>query len=173
MAAPVARLAVSIGTLRRVPGDQLSGRVRDRRAGSLVALDVVAAARGFRRRNPGGNSRVPRHSGLVRIPGEIPRFCGWMSTRAPSSPATMHGGLPFLARVAWVVVTGTALAIVIFSVPSSYEYYSSVCTAASGVCSERAVGQATPEGVRALRDVGLSVRAYAISNVVIDKVFQL
>jgi hypothetical protein len=96
-----------------------------------------------------------------------------MSTRAPSSPATMHGRLLFLARVAWVVVTGTALAIVIFSVPSSYEYYSSVCTAASGVCSERAVGQATPEGVRALRDVGLSVRAYAISNVVIDKVFQL
>ena len=70
-------------------------------------------------------------------------------------------------------MAGTALAIMVFSVPSSYEYYSSVCTAASGVCSERAVGQPTPEGVRALQDTGLSVRFYAISNVVIDKAFQL
>jgi hypothetical protein len=96
-----------------------------------------------------------------------------MSTHAPSSPATMHGRSLFLARMAWVVVAGTALAIMVFSVPSSYEYYSSVCTAASGVCSERAVGQATPEGVRALQGMGLSIRSYAISNVVIDKVFQL
>ena len=96
-----------------------------------------------------------------------------MSTRVPSSPATMQGRLLFLARVAWVVVAGTALAIMVFSVPSSYEYYSSVCTAASGVCSERAVGQATPEGVRALGDVGLSLRSYALLNVALDKVFQL
>src|SRR5215218_2084416 len=173
MAAPVARLAVSIGAVRRVPGSQLSCRVRDRRAWSLVALDVVAAARGFRRRVTGGASRVPWHPGLVCIPGEIPRVCGGMSTRAPSHPAAMHGRSLFLARVAWVVVAGTGLAIVVFSVPSSYEYYSSACTAASRMCSERVVGQATPEGVRALRDMGLSVRFYAISNVVIDKVFQL
>ena len=96
-----------------------------------------------------------------------------MSTRAQPSPATMQGRSLFLARVAWVMVAGTALAIVVFSVPSSYEYYASVCTAASGVCSERAVGQVTPEGVRALQDAGSSVRFYAISNVVIDKVFQL
>jgi hypothetical protein len=96
-----------------------------------------------------------------------------MSARAPSSPGTMHGRSLFLARLAWVVVAGTALAIMVFSVPSSYEYYSGVCTAASGVCSERAVGQATPEGVRVLQGAGSSVRFYAISNVVIDKVFQL
>ena len=96
-----------------------------------------------------------------------------MSTRTPSSPVSMQGRSLFLVRVAWVVVAGTALAIVVFSVPSSYEYYSSVCTAASRVCSERAVGQVTPEGVQALRDVGLSVRSYAISNIVFDKVFQL
>jgi hypothetical protein len=96
-----------------------------------------------------------------------------MSTRAPSHPATLRGRPLLLARAAWVVVAFTALAIVVFSVPSSYEYYSSVCTAADGACSERAVGQATPEGVRALRDVGLSVRSYAISHVVIDKVFEL
>jgi hypothetical protein len=96
-----------------------------------------------------------------------------MSIRVPSYPATLHGRPLFLARAAWVVVAVTALAIVVFSVPSSYEYYSSACTAVAGVCSERAVGQATSEGVQALRDVGFSVRSYAISNVVIDKVFQV
>jgi hypothetical protein len=88
---------------------------------------------------------------------------------------TLHGRWLFLARMAWVVVAITALAIVVFSVPSSFEHYSSVCTAASEVCSERAVDQPQPtsEGVRALRDVGLSVRSYAILNIAIDKVFQL
>jgi hypothetical protein len=42
-----------------------------------------------------------------------------------------------------VVVAVTALAIVVFSVPSSFEYYRGVCTLASEVCSERAVNQAT------------------------------
>jgi hypothetical protein len=75
--------------------------------------------------------------------------------------------------MAWVVVAITALAIVVLSVPSSFEHYRGVCTAASEVCSERAVDQATPEGVRTLRDVGLSMRSYALLNVVVDKIFQL
>src|SRR5829696_1095899 len=94
-----------------------------------------------------------------------------MST--PSPGATLRGRWLLLARMAWVAVTITALAIVLFSVPSSFEHYRSVCTAASEVCSERAAGQPTPEGVRALQDVGLSVRSYALLNVVVDKVFQL
>ena len=75
--------------------------------------------------------------------------------------------------MAWVAVAITVLAIVLFSVPSSFEHYRSVCTAASEVCSERAVGQLTPEGVRALREMGLSVGSYALFNVVIEKIFQL
>ena len=75
--------------------------------------------------------------------------------------------------MAWVVVAVTALAIVVFSVPRSFEYYRGVCTLASEVCSERAVNQATPEGVRALRDAGLSLRSYALLSVAVDKVFQL
>jgi hypothetical protein len=35
------------------------------------------------------------------------------------------------------------------------------------------VDQPTPEGARALRDAGLSVRTYALLNVVLDKVYQL
>jgi hypothetical protein len=96
-----------------------------------------------------------------------------MSPRAPLPPTTLREPWLLFARVAWVVVAITALAIVVFSVPSSFEHYSSVCTAASEVCSERAVDQPTPEGVRALHDAGLSVRTYALLNVIVDKIFQL
>src|SRR5215217_1902988 len=91
----------------------------------------------------------------------------------PSPGATLRSRWLLPARVAWVVMAITVLAIILFSIPSSFEYYRGVCVASSGVCSERAVDQVTPEGVRALRDAGLSVRSYAISNVVIDMVFQL
>ena len=96
-----------------------------------------------------------------------------MSPRASPAPTTLRGSWLILARVAWVVVATTALAIIVFSVPSSFEHYSSVCTATSEVCSERARDQPTPEGVRALLDAGLSVRIYALLNVIVDKVFQL
>jgi hypothetical protein len=96
-----------------------------------------------------------------------------MSARVASPLGGLRGRRLLVARVAWAAVAVTALAIVVFSVPSSFEHFRSVCTAASGVCSERAIEQPTPEGVRALREAGLSVRSYAILNVVIDKVFQL
>jgi hypothetical protein len=96
-----------------------------------------------------------------------------MSTRTSLPALTLRGRWLLPARVAWVAVAITALAIILFSIPSSFEHYRSVCTAASEVCAERAVDQATPEGVRALGDIGLSLRSYALLNVVVDKVFQL
>src|SRR5215212_4962621 len=96
-----------------------------------------------------------------------------MSARTSPPDTSPHGCWLLLARLAWVAVAIAALAIVFFSIPSSFEHYRSVCTAASEVCSKRAVAQPTPEGVRALREVGLSVRSYAHLNVFIDKVFQL
>src|ERR671913_770040 len=97
-----------------------------------------------------------------------------MSTRTSSPALTLRGRWFLPARVAWVAVAITVLAIILFSIPSSFEHYSSVCTAASEVCSdERTVDQPTPEGVRALQDAGLSVHTYALLNVVVDKVFQL
>jgi hypothetical protein len=91
-----------------------------------------------------------------------------------SPPATiLQGRWLLLARVTWVAVAITAFAIILFSIPSSFEYYRGVCTAASEVCAERAVDQATPEGVRVLGDIGLSLHSYALLNVVIDKAFLL
>src|SRR5215211_9405903 len=88
-------------------------------------------------------------------------------------PATLQGRWLLLALMAWVAVAITALAIVVFSVPSSFEHYRTVCTAPSEVCTDRALWQPTPEGVRALRDVGLSLDAYALLNVAIDKIGDL
>jgi hypothetical protein len=96
-----------------------------------------------------------------------------MSTRTSPPAITLRERWLLPARVAWVVLAITVLAIILFSIPSSFEHYSSVCTAASEVCAERAVHQATPEGVRALGETGLSLRSYALLNVVVDKVFQL
>lgn len=96
-----------------------------------------------------------------------------MITRTSPPALTLRGRWLLPARVAWVAVAITVLAIILFSIPSSFEHYQSVCTAASEVCAERAVHQATPEGVRALGDIGLSLRSYALLNVVVDKVFQL
>ena len=96
-----------------------------------------------------------------------------MSARVGPPLTILRGRRLLFARAAWVAVAGTALAIVLFSIPSSFEHYRSVCTAAAEVCSERAVDQATPQGVRALQDAGLSLRSYALLNVIVDKVFQL
>ena len=76
-----------------------------------------------------------------------------MSPRASSAATGSHGRWLLLARLAWVAVAITALAIVLFSIPSSFEYFRR-CAPPSEVCSERAVGQLTPEGVQALRDDG-------------------
>jgi hypothetical protein len=82
----------------------------------------------------------------------------------------LRGRQLLVARVAWVVVAVAALAIVLFGFPSSLEHFRSVCTVASEVCSERAVGRPTPEGARALQDAGLSLSTYAFLNVAVDKV---
>jgi hypothetical protein len=96
-----------------------------------------------------------------------------MSTRTSPPAITLRRRWLLPVRVAWVAVAITVLAIILFSVPSSFEHYRTVCTAASEVCSEHAVGQPTPEGVRALRVMGLSVGSYALFNVVVEKIFQL
>src|SRR5919107_4288606 len=96
-----------------------------------------------------------------------------MRSRASPPVTALRGGWLLLARVVWVAVGITALAIALFSVPSSFELYRTVCTAAPEVCTQRAVWQPTPEGVRALGDVGLSLDAYALLNVAIDKIGDL
>jgi hypothetical protein len=105
---------------------------------------------------------------------EQARGDGEMNLRAsPPATSSLRGRWLLLARVVWVAVAITALAIALFSIPSSFEHYRTVCTAAPEVCTESAVWQPTPEGVRASQDVGLSLDSYALLNVAIDKIGDL
>jgi len=80
-----------------------------------------------------------------------------MSPRASPPATSLPGRWLLLARVVWVMVAIVALAIVVFSVPLTFDKYSTVCAAAAQVCStQQAVPQLTPEGVQALREMGLS-----------------
>ena len=54
-----------------------------------------------------------------------------MSARVVPPLAPLHDLLLLVARVAWVVVAVAALAIVLFSFPSSLEHFRSVCTVTS------------------------------------------
>ena len=97
-----------------------------------------------------------------------------MSTRSSRPDTGLHGRWLLLSRVAWVAVAITALAIVVFSAPITFEQFRTVCTASAEVCSTQgAVEQLTPEGVQALQEVDLSLRFYAALNVAIATVFQL
>ena len=51
-----------------------------------------------------------------------------MSARVAPPLTSLRGRRLLFARVAWVAVAVTALAIILFSVPSSFEYYRGVCT---------------------------------------------
>ena len=52
-----------------------------------------------------------------------------MSARVASPLGGLRGRQLLVARVAWVAVAVTALTIILFSVPSSFEYYRGVCNA--------------------------------------------
>ncbi len=62
-----------------------------------------------------------------------------------------------LARTAWAILAGVALAFCIASIPPGYTEKLIVCTQSS--CSNQ---QATPDLVRALHSAGLSLQFYAI-----------
>jgi hypothetical protein len=63
-----------------------------------------------------------------------------MSARASPPATALRGRWLHLARVAWVAVAITALAIALFSIPSSFEQYRTVCTATSEVCTKKQYG---------------------------------
>ncbi len=67
------------------------------------------------------------------------------------------------ARVAWVVVAATAVALVVFSVPALFTQLATLCRGSAEVCFER--GGLTPESLRTLQETGLSLHNYAALQV--------
>jgi hypothetical protein len=64
-----------------------------------------------------------------------------------------------VGRIAWVALALVALAITAASIPLLFEQYSTLCFRAAARCLERS--QLTPEGLRELEQVGISLGIYA------------
>jgi hypothetical protein len=69
----------------------------------------------------------------------------------------------FVDQLAWVVVALLTLAITAASAPADFERYSTLCAAAPGSCLERS--QLTPEELREMEGIGLSLGLYAAIGV--------
>ena len=64
-----------------------------------------------------------------------------------------------VARIAWVAVALLALAITAASTPLLFEQYSTLCSRVAANCLDRS--QLTPEGLRELGQIGISLGIYA------------
>ena len=64
-----------------------------------------------------------------------------------------------VARIAWILVALVALAMTAASIPLLFEQYSTLCFRAAASCLE--LSQLTPEGLRQLEQVGITLGIYA------------
>ena len=80
---------------------------------------------------------------------------------APSNP--LRGRQLLFARVAWIVVAVVVLALDAASIPYAYASYKNLCTRGAEFCRDE--GLLTPEGARALQEIGLSREFYAAHDV--------
>jgi hypothetical protein len=69
----------------------------------------------------------------------------------------------YVLQAAWVVVALLTLAITAASAPADFERYSALCAGAPGSCLERS--QLTPEELREMERIGLSLGLYAAIGV--------
>src|SRR5918992_4190712 len=97
-----------------------------------------------------------------------------MGSRMTPTTRDRRSGRPLLLlRWMWVVLAILVLALNAAGIPHLYTKYKSVCTSAACAHSEE-IARLTPEGVRALRDFGLSPEFYgAYVGVVLPEVAAL
>jgi hypothetical protein len=69
----------------------------------------------------------------------------------------LRGRPLLLARLTFVLLTAVVLGLDAWSIPYAYARYREICTGTGSSCSDRL----TPEGVQALREIGLSPEFYA------------
>lgn len=82
-----------------------------------------------------------------------------------ATAARLHGRWLQLRRVGWVVVVGLALGLFVASIPSYFAHLRLLCIGTTDACN--ASGQLTPDDVRRLHELGLSLDFYATYNVVL------
>ena len=97
-----------------------------------------------------------------------PHLIAQNTTRPHSQSETdtqLHGYRLILARASWAIIAIVALALCIADIPPGYAQFLTVCTEA--VCQNQ---QATPDMVRALHSVGLSLQFYALFLLVLSSI---
>jgi len=92
-----------------------------------------------------------------------PRLAPAETTRRDAPSNLLRGRRLLLARVAWIFVAVTVLALDAASIPYAYARYKDVCTRGVEFCRDE--GLLSPEGVRALQEIGLSRGFYAAHDV--------
>ena len=92
----------------------------------------------------------------MNVPEILTEKVGSLNSQGETN-TQLRGYQLMLARIAWVVLAVTALALWVASIPLSYAQSLTVCTQA--LCQNQ---QATPEMVQALHSAGLSLQFYAI-----------
>jgi hypothetical protein len=96
---------------------------------------------------------------VTERPSRYDRGAGGTSVRTSPSPASLRGRWLIFARATWVALAAIVLALNAVGLSASYAKYESVCRSAACAHPEGIV-RLTPEGVRALRDFGLSPEFY-------------
>ncbi len=91
-----------------------------------------------------------------------PRLAPAETTRRNALSNLLRRRLLF-ARVAWIVLAVTVLGLDAASIPYAYARYKAVCTRGAEFCRDE--GLLTPEGVRALQELGVSRGLYAAHDV--------
>ncbi len=92
-----------------------------------------------------------------------PRLAPAETIRQDAASNPLRGRRLLFARVAWIVVAVAVLALDAASIPYAYARYKEVCTRGLEFCQDE--GLLTPEGARALQEIGLSRELYAAHDV--------
>lgn len=82
---------------------------------------------------------------------------------SPTAAAGLRGRWTLAARVAWIIVLVLGLAITFASAPILFERYETLCYRAAQSCLESS--QLTPDGLRELEGVGISLQVHAALEV--------
>ncbi|MFL5800884.1 MAG: histidine kinase [Roseiflexaceae bacterium] len=99
-------------------------------------------------------------------------FVSTPSAMAPDRPepagTRLRGRRLLLARAAWLAVAAAALGLFTAGVPAEFAQLQVVCPSGGNCPPQDGIGQLSPDGLRALHDLGLSLSFFAAYGVALD-----
>src|SRR5207248_9880074 len=124
----------------------------------LIRLDEKASYVQSSRREPGNRKGAP----VMNLPTASTQTT--VNARSPGeTDSHLRGRWPLLARVVWGGIALLTLGLTVASIPTSLASLYVLCTDAPATCSNN--GQITPDYLRALQSLGLSLDVFATYQV--------